>query len=58
MADEFLNFSTESELSHHEGGTHVAMADGSIAFITRWIDAELLAAMLTKSGGERIAPGH
>ncbi|EMI53018.1 protein containing DUF1559 [Rhodopirellula sallentina SM41] len=56
-ADEFLAFDSETELSHHVGGTHAAMADGSIIFFTRSTDKKLLSAMLTASGGEPVDTG-
>lgn len=54
---EFLTFDWESKTSHHVGGTHVAMADGKIFFITISIEKQKLLSMLTASGGEPVELG-
>ncbi len=38
----------------HAGGTHAAMADGSVRFITSSIDSKKLAAAITIAGGEPV----
>ncbi len=38
--------------SHHPGGTHFAMSDGSVRFISYSIDRQLVSALTTRSGGE------
>jgi len=40
--------------SHHSGGAHVLMADGSVRFLPDDLPAEVLRAMLTINGGEEI----
>ncbi len=40
--------------SHHPGGCHFAMADGSVQFINEVIDQNLLAYLTTRAGGETI----
>lgn len=54
VMSEFFDFDWETEMSHHIGGTHIALADASIFFITNSIDKETLASMLTASGGEQV----
>ncbi len=50
--DDGMNLVTPS--SHHVGGIHVAMADGSVQFITESIDRELYWALGSNSGGETV----
>lgn len=50
--DDGMNLVTPS--SHHEGGIHVSMADGSVRFITESIDRELYWALGSNAGGETI----
>lgn len=38
--------------SAHGGGAHVAMADGSVHFVTKGVDLQLYRAACTRSGGE------
>ncbi|QEG40465.1 DUF1559 family PulG-like putative transporter [Roseimaritima ulvae] len=54
---EFLDFDWETEMSHHIGGTHVAMCDGSIMFITDSITQEMLRSLFSASGGEPVDLG-
>ncbi len=41
--------------SHHPGGMQVLMADGSVQFISEWVDPAVIEAMATISGGEDIS---
>ena len=43
---------TRSFRSDHEGGVQFTLADGSVHFFSENIDAELLDALATRSGGE------
>lgn len=40
--------------SYHVGGTHVALADGSVRFVSEQIDPAVLKALVTPSGGEKV----
>jgi len=40
--------------SHHTGGAHIAMADGSVRFVNEKIDPKLLKALVTTDGGEHV----
>lgn len=40
--------------SHHSGGAHIAMADGSVRFVNEKIDPKLLKALVTIDGGEPV----
>ena len=40
--------------SHHVGGMQVLFADGSVHFISEFIDSQVLEALATKAGGEPI----
>lgn len=40
----------------YQGGAHAGLADGSVRFISENIDPEVLKALVTISGGERIGP--
>lgn len=48
--DDGMNLVTPS--SHHPGGVHVSMADGSVHFMSEAIDGELYWALGSRSGGE------
>lgn len=50
--DDGMNLVTPS--SHHVGGLNVAMADGSVHFITASIDQELYWALGSSNGGETV----
>ncbi|TWU56059.1 DUF1559 domain-containing protein [Rubripirellula reticaptiva] len=50
--DDGMNLVTPS--SHHSGGVHVSMADGSVRFMTETIDRELYWALGSRNGGEVI----
>ena len=41
--------------SFHPGGTHFQMADGSVQFLSEFIDAAVLTALTTRAGGEPIS---
>jgi prepilin-type N-terminal cleavage/methylation domain-containing protein/prepilin-type processing-associated H-X9-DG protein len=41
--------------SFHAGGANVAMADGSVRFLREGLDMNVLAALITRAGGEVIA---
>jgi prepilin-type processing-associated H-X9-DG protein len=41
----------------HRGGAMVAMADGSVKFLTETIDPKVFEALSTVSGGERLPSG-
>ncbi len=38
-------------------GFHVLMADGSVQFLSRDLDEKTLRALITRAGGEAVAPG-
>lgn len=40
--------------SHHPGGMQILMADGSVRFISEWVDPTIVEALATKAGGEII----
>jgi len=40
--------------SPHSGGMHILMADGSVQFISEFVDPTIIEAMATKAGGERV----
>jgi hypothetical protein len=40
--------------SHHPGGAHAVLADGSIRFLHESMDLQLLAALCTRDGGEPV----
>lgn len=42
--------------SYHPGGAYVAMADGSVRFVSERVDSKTLQAILTADGGE--TPGE
>ena len=48
--DDGMNLVTPS--SHHEGGIHVSMADGSVRFMSESIDRNLYWALGSRNGGE------
>ncbi|MCC9600317.1 DUF1559 domain-containing protein [Stieleria sp. JC731] len=48
--DDGMNLVTPS--SHHNGGVHLSMADGSVQFVSESIDRELYWAMGSRNGGE------
>jgi prepilin-type processing-associated H-X9-DG protein len=52
--DDGMNLVTAS--SHHAGGIHVLMADGSVSFRTVSIDQELWWALGSANGGESLKP--
>ena len=45
----------DSFSSYHPGGCHFQIADGSAQFISEFIDADVLAALTTRAGGEPIS---
>ena len=47
---------TKGLLGHHPGGFNAAMADCAVHFISAAIDPEVLRALFTRNGGERIDP--
>lgn len=51
-----VNCSNDSELySFHPAGTHALSADGSVHFVSQSIDAQVLAAQVTRQGGEALS---
>lgn len=55
--DDFVpdpNVPTKGLGGHHPGGFHVALADGSVRFISMGIDPDVLRALFTRDGGEVI----
>ncbi len=53
--NEYLSLPSKSQ---HAGGSNVAMADGSVRFFSDMTPPEDVQAMLTKDGGEMVAPPY
>ena len=52
----FVNVFDNTNLrSHHPGGAHGAFADGRLVFLSESMDPDVLAAICTRNGGERLA---
>lgn len=51
-AGDRIDYSTSLLSSYHTGGAQVLLGDGSARFVSENIDAKILKALLTKSGGE------
>jgi prepilin-type N-terminal cleavage/methylation domain-containing protein/prepilin-type processing-associated H-X9-DG protein len=50
-----MNCSNDNEIySFHSGGANILVADGSVRFLRESIDIRILAALVTRSGGEAI----
>ena len=53
-----INCTNDAELySFHPGGANVVMADGSVHFLKAGLDIRVLAALVTRSGGELTSDG-
>ena len=48
-------FSSAILSSYHSGGAYVALADGSVRFLSENIDPNILQALTTATGGENVA---
>jgi len=52
-----VNCTNDSEIySFHSGGANLVMMDGSVRFLKQTTDITIVAALLTKEGGEVIQP--
>ncbi len=52
-----INQGSSGIASHHPGGAQVALADGSVRFLSATIDPQILRALITRDGGEVTPPG-
>ena len=53
-----VNCTNNSEVyAFHSGGANVALADGSVRFLRAGLDIRVLAALITRAGGEVVAGG-
>jgi len=52
-----INCTNNGEVySFHSGGANVALTDGSVRFVKQSMDIRVLAALVTRAGGETVAP--
>ena len=51
----FTRTHSDTFSSYHPGGCHFQIADGSVQFISEFIDANVLDALTTRAGGESIS---